>query len=152
MFAFLVIDGFAIYFAQEIAMYFPMFWIKIISGCLFLLFGVFGLLAKEKDEEEGTKEKSAVLRKFKSPFFSMFFLIFFAEFGDKSQIAAGIFASIYNPIFVFMGVFLALATLTALAMYLGTILFKKIKKDLLEKSANITFIILGAFALFSLLL
>lgn len=143
-FAFLVIDGLAIYFGNFIVNFFPQFWISIISGVIFLLFGLLGFFKKsEEDDCEEVKIKSK-----KSIFLSSFFLIFFAEMGDKSQLSAMVFATVYNPIAVFISIMLALSLLTIFAIVLGKLLLKKFDKDKIEMAANSFFIIAGLIILY----
>lgn len=146
-FAFLIIDGVAIYFGDVIVNLIPLFWVKIISGLLFLGFGLYGLFGNEQEDEDDVK----MSKKIKSPFFTAFTLIFFAEIGDKSQIASALFGSLYNFWFVLFGVMLALSLLTIMAIYLGKYLLKKFDKDLIEKIANWLFVVIGCITLGSLL-
>ena len=148
MMAFIVIDGLAIFFASEISNLIPQIWIKIISGSLFILFGVIGFLIKENENEDTNNSKKKYLRRF--PIVSIFLIIFFAELGDKSQIAPGLFGLYYNPALVFIGVIIALTILTISAIILGKILLKRFDKELLEKIANSIFIILGIITLISI--
>jgi len=142
--AFIIVDGLAIYFGEFIVNYVDMFWIKLISGVLFLIFGLLPFILKEKDE------KDEILN-FKSPFISGFLIIFLAEMGDKSQISSAMFASIYNAWIVFFAVILALIILTVLAIYVGEFIIKKFNKKKIEFIANSVFIIIGLLTLISLI-
>jgi len=147
MSAFIIIDGLAIYFGSYIITFFPQFWVTLISGLLFLLFGIFGFLIKEKDKID---KKISVKKK--SIFFTSFILILFAELGDKSQIASAIFGVLYDPFFVFSGVIFALGLLTFLAIYFGKFLIEKFDKILIERFSNILFVSIGLVTLLSLFL
>jgi putative Ca2+/H+ antiporter (TMEM165/GDT1 family) len=111
--AFFIVDGLAVIFGDLLIKNLPVFYIKLFSGVLFILFGLFGLFF---NNEEDKNEK---LNKLKHPFFTPFFLILLAEFGDKSQIATTLFATMYNPILVFAGVMSALSFLSFLAIIFG---------------------------------
>ena len=150
MLAFFIIDGLAIYFAKEISDFISIFWLKIISGLIFIFFGIIGFYTKNEIEDITSKKSS--IKKFKSPFLSIFIIILFAEFGDKSQIVAGLFATIYDPILVFIGVLIGLSFLTLIAIFFGNFLFKKFNKNKLEVIANYSFILLGLITIFSILI
>jgi len=167
MFAFILIDGLAIYFAKEISIFIPILYIKLISALIFILFGLLGLIEIAKNKKNkinknkiNAKNKNLnqsnilnnYFKKINYLFSKSFFIILFAEFGDKSQIAAGVFATIYNPIFVFFGVILALSILTLFAIIFGKYLFNKFDKDKIEKIANYIFIIIGMITLTNLII
>jgi len=65
------------------------------------------------------------------------------EWGDKTQIAAAIFATQYNAIFVFIGTMTALLMLSIIAIFFGKIISKRIDKKFVNKIAGIIFIIIG---------
>jgi putative Ca2+/H+ antiporter (TMEM165/GDT1 family) len=138
MLAFFVVDGIAILFGEWIISIVPILYIKIVSGIIFIIFGILILLNKE-DEEAENKNKYY----FKNPLMVSFSLIFLTEWGDKTQIAAALFATQYNGILVLAGVLVALALLSIMAIYLGKIISDKIDNILISKVAGIVFIIIG---------
>ena len=75
-------------------------------------------------------------------------MIFLSEWGDKTQIAAALFAVEYNPWQVLIGVMTGLALLSILAIYLGKFISGKIDRRLISKIAGALFIVIGiSFAL-----
>ena len=70
-------------------------------------------------------------------------MIFLTEWGDKTQVAAALFATQYNAWLVLLGTMLALSLLSLLAIFFGKILHKKLNQRLLKKVAGVVFIILG---------
>jgi putative Ca2+/H+ antiporter (TMEM165/GDT1 family) len=70
-------------------------------------------------------------------------MIFLTEWGDKTQVAAALFATQYNAWLVLLGTMLALSLLSLLAIFFGKILNKKLNQKLLKKVAGVVFIILG---------
>jgi putative Ca2+/H+ antiporter (TMEM165/GDT1 family) len=66
-----------------------------------------------------------------------------AEWGDKTQIASGLFATNYNPVMVLLGTMTALFMLSLMAIYLGKFIAKKINKKTITKVAGIAFIVIG---------
>ena len=83
----------------------------------------------------------------KSPVYSGFALIFLAEWGDKTQIASGLFATQYNGLMVLIGVMTALTLLSIVAIYLGKFISNKIEEKTITKIAGILFILIGILLL-----
>ncbi len=75
-----------------------------------------------------------------------FITIVLAELGDKTQIAAGLFATKYNGVLVFLGVIFALAILSLLAVYLGKFIMEKLNRRMISYIAGAIFIIIGILA------
>ena len=92
------------------------------------------LISKDDKEKETTQ---------KNPFIAAFLIIMLTEWGDKTQIAAAIFATQYNAIFVFIGTMTALLILSLIAIFFGKIIYERIDKKFVNKIAGIIFIILG---------
>lgn len=136
MLAFILTDGIAIVLGDIIASAVPLEYVKIIAGLLFVIFGVLMLYNRNKDEDDGSYE-------LKSPFVSGFSLIFVSEMGDKTQLAAALFATQYNPVMVFIGVILALLLLSTMAIYVGKKLMEKVNKHTISTAAGILFVLIG---------
>ena len=117
--AFILADGLAVVLGSYITEIFPMEYIKIGSGIIFIAFGVFTLINHSKGEKKC---------EIKTPFASGFWLILFSEMGDKTQIASALFAARYNPVFVLVGVLSSLAVLSLMVIYLGRFVVTKINK------------------------
>jgi len=135
MLAFLVVDGFAVILGSWISRLIPMGVLGVVSGFVFLFVGALLLLEKRMED------KCRVY--LGNPFASGFALIFLSEWGDKTQIASGLFATQYNPLFVLAGVMLALTILSLMAIFLGRFVSQRINKNLLGKIAGITFMMVG---------
>jgi len=133
--AFLMADGIAILAGGWLLDLLPQNLIKTISGIIFIVFGIFIL----KDKE--TEEKGAL--RIRNPFYSGFALTFVAEWGDKTQIASGLFATRYNGWMVLTGVIIALIILSIMAIYLGRFLAAKLKGHLITKASGGVFILIG---------
>lgn len=133
--AFLIVDGIAIAVGSLIKEFIPIEYLKVFSGIIFIIFG-FLMLINKNDESKKTK-------KFNNPFLTAFLLIILTEFGDKTQIAAALFATKYNPFMVLIGTMLALTLLSLIAIFFGKIIYKKLSKKTINKIAGIIFIIMG---------
>lgn len=137
MLAFLVVDGIAVLLGSWITGIIPLIFLKISSGIVFIIFGI--LILKDNEWKNEVKLYS------KNSFLSGFILIFITEWGDKTQIASGIFATRYNALMVLLGTITALTLLSAMAIYLGKFLSDRVDKKLMEKIAGILFILMGVF-------
>ena len=115
----------------------PVRLIKLISGTVFLIFGLL-ILKGDKDEAEEEPHLSA-----KNTFISGFTMIFLSEWGDKTQIASAIFATEYNPWMVFSGVMAALTILSIMAIYLGKFISRRIDRRIVIRIAGALFILIG---------
>ncbi|MDI6889435.1 MAG: TMEM165/GDT1 family protein [Thermodesulfovibrionales bacterium] len=133
--AFLIVDGIAILFCSYIANLLPIKLLKIFSGIVFIILGVLILR-----ENEGKAESKSF---FKNSFISGFVLIFMTEWGDKTQIASGLFVTKYNALMVLTGTMIALTLLSLMAIYSGKFISKKIDKKVTAKIAGIVFILTG---------
>lgn len=138
--AFIVVDGLAILFGSLVASIVPEIIVKIVAGIAFILFGL--LSFRKEDESEKTKQRS------QNTFLNAFLIIFFAEWADKTQLASAAFATQFDPLFVFFGVISAMAILSLLAILTGSLLARKINKNLLHKIAGVAFIGIGLYLLF----
>ena len=135
--AFMITDGVAILFGNYIAQAVPIEYVKLASGLIFIFFGFMILKNNGKDDENGTYE-------LKSPLASGFGIVVVSEMGDKTQLAAALFATQYNPFLVFLGVMVSLSFLSTLTIYLGKFIVKKINTKNISTVAGILFILIGA--------
>ncbi|MEF8848592.1 MAG: TMEM165/GDT1 family protein [Candidatus Thermoplasmatota archaeon] len=133
--AFIIVDGIAIAAGCWISTLLPMGYLKIVTGIVFIIFGVFMFLNRE---EENKKTK-----RFNSPFITAFLLVLLTEWGDKTQIAAALFATKYNPYLVFVGSILALFMLSVIPIFFGKILSEKLPRKKINMIAAVVFIIIG---------
>ena len=141
--AFLIVDGIAILAGEWITNTVPISSVKILSGAIFIIFGI--LILRSEKEETKTKSKYYL----KNPFYSGFALIFLSEWGDKTQIASGLFATKYNGLLVLTGVMIALTLLSILTIYLGEFISSKIERKTVTKIAGFLFVLIGlSFFLF----
>lgn len=77
-------------------------------------------------------------------FLTTFGLIFAAEIGDKTQLAAiTLAAQTRQPVAVFLGSALALATVSLLGVAAGTVLSNYINPEILHRIAAGAFILIG---------
>lgn len=137
--AFLIVDGIAVLFCSWVTNLLPVKTLKIVSGIIFIIIGIM-IVRKDKEDVE-----SNVF--FKKPFISGFSLIFLAEWGDKTQIASGLFVTKYNALMVLTGTMVALTVLSFVAIYLGKFISDRINKRVMTQIAGIMFLLIGIFFL-----
>jgi len=141
LFAFLIVDGFAVAVGSWIINIVPISLLKTFSGIAFIIFGVLMLRETQLQTESRLHSKNS--------FLSGFILIFVTEWGDKTQIASGLFATQYNVLMVLIGAMAALTLLSIMAIYLGKLISNKVDKKVIAKIAGIVFITMGiSFFLF----
>jgi putative Ca2+/H+ antiporter (TMEM165/GDT1 family) len=140
--AFIIVDGLAVLAGSYVTTLLPQSVLQVISGSIFILFGLMMLITQIPEQ----KEKTPSVR---NAFFLSFTVIFLSEWGDKTQLATGILATQHNPYFVFMGVITAFTVLSFIAIYLGQVIEKYMNKNLLNKISGLVFILLGILFLFS---
>jgi putative Ca2+/H+ antiporter (TMEM165/GDT1 family) len=129
------VDGIAIAVGSWVTSIIPLQIVKIISGIMFIAFGLVMLIRKEKEVEQKKVYDNA--------FISGFLLILFAEWGDKTQIASGLFGTKYDAVMVLCGTMAALAVVSSMAIYFGKIIAGRLNKKLLIRVAAVIFIIMG---------
>jgi len=140
--AFLIVDGVAILLGSWITNMVPINWLKTLSGIIFIIFGVLIL------RKNAAKSQSELY--FKNSFLTGFMLIFISEWGDKTQIASGLFATQYNFWMVLTGVMIALTLLSIMAIYLGKFISSKVDKKVITRIAGTAFILMGILMVTSL--
>ncbi|MFO7992434.1 MAG: TMEM165/GDT1 family protein [Thermoplasmata archaeon] len=115
---------------------FPMFYIKIFAGLVFIAFGVISLYKEEKYRHEEIHHRKIFQRSF--------FLSFIAELGDKTQLAViALTARYMQPAAVLSGSLIGLALVIAAGVFLGNRIARFVEREKIELIAALAFIILG---------
>lgn len=129
--------------------------IEIFAAAAFLIGGILLLRGASKaDEEEaeaeeefGAKSSAKQLAGWKIVTFS-FSVLLVAELGDLSQIlTASMVLRFDDPVSVFIGAFLALATVSGLAAALGRTLLQRIKLTTIRRIGGAVCLVLAAFSI-----
>ena len=122
----------------------PIFWIKLVSGALFLFFGVTTLRAKEEGEDGEESRANA-----RGPVVTSFVMILLAELGDKTQLVTTSLAAQHDAIFaVFSGSTLALWAVSLLGIFLGRQLTRFVPLSVIHKAAGVLFLLFGGIILY----
>jgi len=140
LFALALVGGVSTSVGGAIAPFISAFWIGIVAGISFIIFGTYTLLSKE-----GTmiriKEHSRTVT-------TSFLLIAVTELGDKTQLAIVALAAEYNaPVQVFLGAMLSFALLTALSVVFGKIISRYVSARYIRIGASLVFFVFGVLFL-----
>jgi len=121
----------------------PIFYVKILSGLIFVLFGIWTFLIIKKKEKEGKiKEKESA--KEKNVFTIAFLMTTLAEFGDKTQFAVIALTAQYKaPVFVYIGALLAFALIIGIGVFLGKKISEKVTSKWIDFGSALLFFIIG---------
>jgi Ca2+/H+ antiporter, TMEM165/GDT1 family len=133
--AFLIVDGIAVLLGSFATSFLPQGPVKIAAGALFIVFGAMELLKKGQSAKCDVGKRGA--------FFSAFSMTFLSEWGDKTQLSAAVFAAAYNPVMVLAGVLSALFILSAIAVFLGSMLSEKVDRKKISPVSAVAFIMIG---------
>jgi putative Ca2+/H+ antiporter (TMEM165/GDT1 family) len=144
MLAFLAVDGLSIAVGGPLLALVPLRYVQIVSGIVFVIFGVVPLLRKEKTNDVPlSKPRSTV------PLLASFSLIALMELGDKTQIISIALAAQSSLILVLVGMVSAFALLTGAAVLIGARLVSRLPMKWLKIGTSTLFIALGAISIVS---
>lgn len=122
----------------------PLFWIKLVSGVLFLFFGITTFRGGEDHEDGDGKRASA-----RGPVVTSFFMILLAELGDKTQLVTTSLAAQYDStLAVFTGSTLALWLVSLIGIFLGRQLMRVVPLATIHKAAGLLFFLFGIIILY----
>lgn len=140
------------FFGQIIRFYVPLDLIRVLSGIIFILFGIAFLFAKKVNNKNEFETKSLLKN---NMILGTFILVFIAELGDKTQISVILMSSICTNLFlVISGAISAFFVVTLIGILVGSGLKRILesKKILLDTITAVIFILIGATLLLSYLL
>ena len=144
MLAFLAVDGISLAVGGKLLALIPVRYVRIVSGIVFIVFGVVPLLRKEKKQNSAFQKKNSAM-----PLFASFSLISLMELGDKTQILTITLAAQTAPILVLTGMILAFTLLTGAAVLIGAKFVSRLPMKWLKIGTSALFIILGAISIVS---
>jgi putative Ca2+/H+ antiporter (TMEM165/GDT1 family) len=119
----------------------PHLLVQVVSGALFLGFAILLWL---RADDVSTTEEVAIPTTFWSVAGKSFMVIFIAEWGDLTQLAtAALVAKYPYPVTIAAAAILALWTVTALAIIVGSRLRQIIRPRLLQRVASVVFALIA---------
>ena len=142
MLAFLAVDGVSIAVGGQLLAIVPLRYVQVVSGIVFVVFGIIPLLRKEKSSEVHLNKPPSNM-----PLLASFSLIALMELGDKTQILTITLAAQSSPILVLIGMASAFAVLTGVAVLIGAKLVSRLPMKWLKIATSTLFIILGTFSI-----
>jgi len=121
----------------------PVFWIKMIAGSAFIVFGLWTLRGdKLEDEEKLTTSKLG-------PLLTVATTFFIAELGDRTMLMTITIASQQNSfVGVWLGSTVGMVIADGLAIIVGKVMGKKIPENIMKYGAAILFIVSGLYTLY----
>lgn len=148
--AFALLNVGAVLVGKLLFAFLPLFWIKLVSGGLFLFFGVSTLRSGGFDEEEEEAEERELTGR--GPVITAFFMILLAELGDKTQLVTTSLAAQHESLLaVFAGSTLALWAVSLVGIFVGRQLTRFIPLAYVHRGAGTLFLIFGAVILYQAL-
>lgn len=138
MAAFVVAHIIAAGFGHLTQQFFPQTLLYIISGLLFLLFGIYAFLTHEDGPLTFSHGGALAVS---------FGVLLLAELGDKTQLATAVLAMNYDPLLVFVGMMAGLLLTTLAALFLGKTIKKIASKNVIHITSGSLFVIIGLFTL-----
>jgi putative Ca2+/H+ antiporter (TMEM165/GDT1 family) len=145
--AFALLNFLAVVFGVMVAAWIPEKYLLIFVAVMFTVFGVHALRLKQ-DDEDG----NVALKSIGNVFIATFVLITAAEFGDKTQLAVAGLSSTMIPASVWAGATTALAATSAIGVWAGKSILRKMPIERLHRVSGIFFLGLAIAALYRLFL
>jgi putative Ca2+/H+ antiporter (TMEM165/GDT1 family) len=132
----------AVFAGHFISIALPEIYLQIIVSAFFIFFGIYELF-------NAFIKNNTVNNVTTYSFFYMLIAFLIAEIGDKSQLATMALAIKYrNPFVVLTSTTLGVVTADILAIYLGTIIGKKIDNRIIRLISSAVFLAFGLYNLF----
>lgn len=141
--AFALLNLLAVLVGKVLFAFIPLFWVRVISGLLFIFFGFSALRGGEGDDDPSSMARHAA-----TAFRTAFLMIFLAEMGDKTQVVtASLAAQTPHLVQVFFGSTLALTAVALLGILLGKRLLQRVPLPVIHRAAGLLFFIFGGVIL-----
>jgi len=126
---------------------------RVVAGVIAVLFGVGAFLlwreslGVDSDEADGGGVSGRDATPFARAVMVSFGTLFLTEWGDASQVTAiGVAARYASPVAVGIGTFLALVSVTVLALLVGRKLRAKVPAHLIQRGAAVVFAVFAVLA------
>jgi len=139
--AFAILNLLAVLFGAAVAAWLPEWLVTLAVAVLFAIFGISALRYEEEDEDDKVEEMPG-----HGIVATTFLLIFLAEFGDKTQLAVAGLGSTSEPVAVWAGATVALATTSALGVFAGRKLLNRLPLLWIHRISGVFFLLLAIIA------
>ena len=136
MLGFLLADGLAALVGNVLLELVPALYLRGASGLVFIAFGILDLKKRDDDESE--------VKARRNPLLASFYMILISEMGDKTQLTTALLvAELDSALGVLLGVLVAMALLSVIAIVIGARLRKILPMRTLKNVSASLFIGLG---------
>ncbi len=140
----LAVHLFSVAIGEAAGLALPVFWINLIAGLAFIIFGLWTLRGDTLDEDEEPKAHRF------GPFMTVATTFFLAELGDKTMLATITIASQQKSfVGVWLGSTLGMVVSDGLAIIVGKVLGARIPERTVKVIAAAVFFIAGAWTVYS---
>jgi Ca2+/H+ antiporter, TMEM165/GDT1 family len=126
----------------------PVFWVSLVAGIAFILFGILELRSEDESDVNLTDEEKDQKGRRVNPLITISTSFFIAELGDKTMLATVAIATRYHQFLeVWLGASLGLILSNVLAIVAGKALGKKLSARTLKIAVAAVYIISGIIAI-----
>ena len=139
--AFALLNVLAVLLGTTVAHWLPEHVVALAVGLLFLVFGLSNLLVRHDAEAATLVETPG-----RGVFMTTFLMIFLAELGDKTQIAVAGLSATEPPVDVWLGATLALMVTSALGIWAGKALLRRLPPRAVSLASGVLFLAFACFA------
>ena len=140
MLAFLAVDGISAVVGGPLLALLPLALVQAVSGVVFIVFGILPFIPRKEKAVEGPKPS-------RFPLIACFSLVALMELGDKTQLITISLAAENPPLLVLLGLTMAFAVLTGVAVLVGAKFVSKLPMKWLKIGTSALFIILGSLSI-----
>jgi putative Ca2+/H+ antiporter (TMEM165/GDT1 family) len=139
----ILVHLFSVFIGEAASFVIPIFWIKIIAGVAFILFGLWTLRGdKLEDEEKLTKSRFG-------PLLTVAITFFIAELGDKTMLMTITIASEQQQfVAVWLGSTVGMVIADGIAIVVGKLLGKKLPENFLKYGTATIFFLSGLYTIY----
>ncbi len=143
----LLVHLFSVGLGEVVGLTIPVFWVHVLAGVAFIVFGLWTLRGDELKEDDRLAQRRW------GPLMTVATTFFLAELGDKTMLMTITLASQQHSfIGVWLGSSLGMVVADGLAIILGRVLGAQLPERLIKYGAAAVFLITGALTLLEALL
>jgi Ca2+/H+ antiporter, TMEM165/GDT1 family len=133
----------SVFIGETASLFIPIFWIKIVAGASFILFGLWTLRGDELGDEERLKESRF------GPLLTVSIAFFLAELGDKTMLMTITIASQQQSfVAVWLGSTVGMVLADGLAIVVGKVIGKQLPEKLVRYGAAVVFFLSGIYTIY----
>ncbi|MFW5420491.1 TMEM165/GDT1 family protein [Nocardiopsis sp. CNT-189] len=143
------VHGLSVLIAEGLGLAVPTDWVTLIAGLAFLCFGLWTLRGDELTDKD---EERTASRRIRSGLLTVATVFFVAELGDKTMLATITVGTQYHWLPIWIGSTVGMVAADALAIWLGSLLGKRLPERAVQLGAAVLFFLAGTVMTFQGLL